>query len=316
MAEPSRIGTASAAWPAACHEPIAVLPLAKREEEMAISRRTFLVGTGSAALVGLGSRALADGSIRGIDHLVIMFKELEPAISAYRELGFTVVPGGEHPVGTHNALVAFSDGAYLELIAFKRANDQHRWWKVAQAGGGFIDFCMATDDLAASIQAFRDAGVKMSDPVPGSRTRPDGYKLSWVLATVPSPFTFQAPFLIQDETPREERIGKQTTHPNGVTGIASITVATDDVARIRGWWSPVLRQPGTEIQRSDIGAAGARFMAGPHALDFVSPKNGSSPIEGWLKSRGPSPYAIALKTSGGRTGPLDETKSGTRIMLV
>ncbi len=47
---------------------------------------------------------------------------------------------------------------------------------------------------------------------------------------------------------------------------------------------------------------------GPHALDFVSPKNGSSPIEGWLKSRGPSPYAIALKTSSGKTGPLDETK--------
>jgi hypothetical protein len=29
-----------------------------------------------------------------------MFKELEPAILAYRDLGFTVVPGGELPVGT------------------------------------------------------------------------------------------------------------------------------------------------------------------------------------------------------------------------
>jgi hypothetical protein len=93
-------------------------------------------------------------------------------------------------------------------------------------------------------------------------------------------------------------------------------VATDDVARVRGWWSPVLRQPGVEIQRSDIGAAGVRFMAGPHALDFVSPQNGSSAIEGCLKNRGPSPYAIALKTSSGKIGPLDETKSGTRIMLV
>jgi hypothetical protein len=40
-----------------------------------------------------------------------MFKELEPAILAYRDLGFTVVPGGELPVGSHNAIVAFSDGS-------------------------------------------------------------------------------------------------------------------------------------------------------------------------------------------------------------
>ena len=283
---------------------------------MAISRRAFLVTTGGAGLLALGRPARADASIRGIDHLVIMFKELEPAIAAYRDLGFMVVPGGEHPVGTHNALVTFADGSYLELIAFHRPNDQHRWWGVAQAGGGFIDFCMATDDLAASIQAFRDAGVKMSDPAPGSRTRPDGYKLPWVLATVPKPFTFQAPFLIQDHTPREERIGKETRHPNGVTGVAGITVATDDVARLRGWWSPVLRQPGTEIERSDVGAAGVRFLAGPHALDFVAPKAASSPIEGWLKTRGPSPYAIALKTSGEKKGALDESTAGTRITLM
>src|SRR5438270_4098928 len=168
-----------------------------------MSRRAVLATTCGAALVVLGVPTSADAAIRGVDHLVIMLKELEPAILAYRDLGFTVVPGGEHPVGTHNALVAFADGSYLELIAFKRPNDQHRWWGVAQGGGGFIDFCMATDDLASDIHAFRDAGVKMSDPVPGSRARPDGYKLSWLTASAPNPFMFQAAFLIQDQTPRE-----------------------------------------------------------------------------------------------------------------
>jgi hypothetical protein len=283
---------------------------------MIISRRTFLTSTGGAVLAAFGGPTPAHAAIRGIDHLPIMFKELESAIIAYRELGFTVAPGGEHPVGTHNALVAFADGSYLELIAFKRPNDQHRWWNVAQAGGGFIDFCMATDDLTADIQAFRDAGVKMSDPVAGSRVRPDGYRLSWVAASAPKPFVFQAPFLIQDHTPREERIGRQTSHPNGVTGLASITVATDDVARLRGWWSPVLGQPGVEIERGDIDAAGVRFMAGPHALDFVSPRNSASPLTAWLRERGPSPYAMTLKTSGDKSRPLDETKAGARITLV
>ena len=283
---------------------------------MPTSRRTFLAATGSIAAAASVRTGRAGSAIRGIDHLVIMFKELDPAIAAYRDLGFTVTAGGEHPTGTHNALVAFADGAYFELIAFKRPNDQHRWWDAAQAGGGFIDFCMATDDLAATIQAFRAAGVNMSDPVSGLRVRPDGYRLAWVVALPPKPSVFQAPFLIKDQTPREERIGNQTNHPNRVTGVAGITIATDDVARVRGWWSPVLGQPGSEIERTDIDAAGVRFIAGPHAIDFVAPKNPASPLAGWLKARGPGPYCISLKASGGKTGPLDETKAGTRITLM
>jgi Glyoxalase-like domain len=282
---------------------------------MPTSRRTFMTSTGSIALAAFARPAHAESTVRSIDHLVIMFKELEPVIAAYRDLGFTVTPGGEHPMGTHNALVAFADGAYLELIAFKRPNDLYRWWDVAQAGGGFIDFCMAADDLGAAIEAFRAAQVRMSDPVSGSRVRPDGYRLSWLAAQPPKPFMFQAPFLIHDQTPREERIGKATTHANGVIGVAGITVATDDVARVRGWWSPVLGQPGTEIERADIGAAGVRFTAGQHAIDFVAPRNPSSPVESWLKARGPSPYGIALKTSAEKSGPLDESKAGTRITL-
>ena len=283
---------------------------------MPTSRRGVLAATGGIAVGASVRSARAGAAVRGIDHLVIMVVELAPAIAAYRDLGFTVMPGGEHPTATHNALVVFADGAYFELIAFMRPNDQHRWWNAAQAGGGFIDFCMAADDLPAAIQAFRAANVTMSDPVSGSRVRPDGYRLAWLAALPTKPFMFQAPFLIKDQTPREERVGKETSHANGVTGIAGITVATDDVARVRGWWSPVLGQPGSEIERADIDAAGVRFTAGPHLIDFVAPRNSSSPIAGWLKARGPSPHEIALKTSGGKTGLLDERKAGTRILLV
>ena len=65
--------------------------------------------------------------LKGIDHLVIVVPELEAAVATYRGLGFTVVPGGRHPIGTHNALIAFTDGSYLELIAFFEPNAQHRW---------------------------------------------------------------------------------------------------------------------------------------------------------------------------------------------
>ena len=59
--------------------------------------------------------------ITGIDHIVILVADLDRAQAEYAAAGFTVVPGGEHAGGlTHNALVAFADGTYLELLAFRR----------------------------------------------------------------------------------------------------------------------------------------------------------------------------------------------------
>ncbi|MCW5883173.1 MAG: VOC family protein, partial [Anaerolineae bacterium] len=59
--------------------------------------------------------------LKGIDHIVILVHDLAQAQADYAALGFTVVPGGEHTGGaTHNARVAFADGSYVELLAFKR----------------------------------------------------------------------------------------------------------------------------------------------------------------------------------------------------
>ncbi len=61
----------------------------------------------------------------GIDHVAIVVNELESAIESYSRAGFTVVRGGKHPIGTHNALIAFADGSYFELIAFVKPNTGH-----------------------------------------------------------------------------------------------------------------------------------------------------------------------------------------------
>src|SRR3989442_1649074 len=102
--------------------------------------------------------------LQGIDHIVIAVVDLAVASRNYEGLGFTVVPGGRHPVGTHNALIAFADGAYIELIAFYEKNTQHKWWEPLQQGGGLVDFCMQTDDLMADTAAFRKAAVDIDAP--------------------------------------------------------------------------------------------------------------------------------------------------------
>ena len=178
--------------------------------------------------------------LQGIDHLVVVTRDLDTAIAGYRALGFTVTPGGRHARASHNALVAFADGAYLELIAYWEDGSAHRWWPPLQKGGGLVDFCLATDDLDADLAAFRRAGVTMEDRSPGGRARPDGYQLRWSSAAPARAQQGVAPFIIEDDTPRAERVPRETTHANGVTGVGVVMVAVDDVPRA---WPAGTRAP-------------------------------------------------------------------------
>ncbi len=255
--------------------------------------------------------------LQGIDHLVVVVPDLQAAIRNYGELGFAVVPGGRHPVATHNALISFTDGSYIELIAFYEPSPAHRWWAPLAKGGGLVDFCMQTNDLLGDTVAFRRAGVDIEDPKPLTRVRPDGYTLRWVLSIPRGPHRGVAPFLIQDETPRGERIPRQMTHPNGIKGIGAVTVAVDDVGTVRRWYSRVLGARGDEVRRDDLAGAGVRFTIGPHVFDFVAPRGARSPLGEWLRTRGASPYAATLRTRAGMATALDETKAlGAQFSLV
>ncbi len=231
---------------------------------------------------------------RGIDHIVIAVRDLDAAIQHYTDAGFTVVRGGRHNIGTHNALIAFADGAYIELIAFLNPVPGHPWHAALEKGGGIVDFCMQTDDLAADVELLRRAGATMGDPSPMTRERPDGYRVSWVLSIPAPPFTGQVPFLIKDETPRDERVPHDRAHRNQAAGIESVTVAVEDVGAASRFYARVLGRPGMPLQRADLDASGVEFQIGPHRIELLAPKDTAGPLAEHLRARGPSPYEAAL----------------------
>jgi catechol 2,3-dioxygenase-like lactoylglutathione lyase family enzyme len=252
-----------------------------------------------------------------LDHLVIAADELSAAIKGYEQLGFSVVRGGRHPEGTHNALIAFADGAYLELLAFYEPNPGHRWWAAFESGGGLIDFCAASGDLAADVEAFRRAGVDIGDPGSGARARPDGYQLRWRVAAPRGPHRGLVPFLIHDETPRAERVPRATTHANGVTGIAEVTVAVTDLEAAGRWYASVLGGAGERVTRPALDADGRRFAVGRQAIELLTPRGAMGPVAEWLRARGAGPYGATLTTTGAGRGELDVTSTeGARLILV
>ena len=252
--------------------------------------------------------------LTGIDHLVIAVNDLAAARASYTALGFTVVEGGRHTgIGTYNALIAFQDGAYLELIAFYEPRDDHRWFAPLQKGQGLVDFCLQTDDLPGDTVALRRAGVDIDEPEHRNRKRPDGKDIRWIFSLARGAHRGVAPFIIADETGRDERVPRERTHANGVTGVGTVTVAVDDLARVRGWYASVLGAPGEDVTRPELAGSGVRFTIGPHVFEFLAPA-GAGAIKDWLAARGPSPYAATLRTAGGARGALDPARAqGARL---
>ena len=234
--------------------------------------------------------------IKGIDHLVIVVNDLDQAAKDYAWLGFTVVAGGKHPVGSHNMLIAFADGSYLEIIAFYREAPDHRWWDALEKGERLVDYCVQTDDLQGDTKKLRDAGVAINDPVPWSRQRPDGYEIKWLLSLATGSHRGVAPFLIQDVTPRAERIPQDFRHPNGASGIGTLTVAVAELANVQRWWETALGAAATAFTDEMVGARGIYFTAGAHTVEFLTPVDSQSPLVDWLRTYGPSPYSATLRT--------------------
>jgi glyoxalase-like protein len=180
--------------------------------------------------------------LRQLDHVVFVVRSLQAAIEDHRRRGFTVTPGGEHADRlTHNAVIPFADGTYLELVGFHNLSRSltHRWWNIAADGGGFADFALLSDDLAADAAALRE--LVNSPPQPGGRIRPDGVELKWRTAVLKAPL----PFVIEDLTARELRVpgGAAADHANGATGIASVVVGASDIADAE-WRYAALRERG------------------------------------------------------------------------
>ncbi len=238
--------------------------------------------------------------LTGLDHIAVVVLNLNTAVKKYEQQGFKIIQGGKHPKGTHNALISLADGTYIELIAFYEPNSEHPWWSKAEQGGGLVDFCFGTNDISADLLRFREAGVNMSDATPGGRIRPDGFQISWLLSMPDARHRGLIPFLIEDKTPRDERVPKETTHQNQATGIGTITIAVDELQTIRRCYANVLQNDGYEIDREDLNAIGVRFTIGRHNFDFVSLNRPTNSLRNRLQIRGNSPYSVTLGTISGK----------------
>jgi catechol 2,3-dioxygenase-like lactoylglutathione lyase family enzyme len=239
----------------------------------------------------------------GIDHVIILVEDLDRGIEQYRRLGFTVTAGGKHPRYTHNALVTFADGSYLELISFyehptsTNPSEGHRWFKHVGKGGGIIDYALAAPDLNSLLADADARGFTHGEATPGARKRLDDVELAWKSSMAKDdPNVGALPFLIEDVTDRELRVPSESaTHENTVRGIHSLLVAVQDLdAAVKRYCTMLDREaPSGEGLPNIDDADGVYFMVGSHRIDLATP-TGGGPLADFLKERGDGPYELSL----------------------
>ncbi len=249
-----------------------------------------------------------------LDHIVIAVTDLDRAFADYTELGFTVIRGGEHANGiTHNVLVVLEDGAYLELIAWKRPDPGNRWSEVYhRSGEGFLDHALLPDDIGAVVSGAQDRGLDISSPEPGGRNRPDGERLEWKTARSHGS---DVPFLCGDVTPRTLRVqeGEVRRHRNGVLGVAAITIAAKDVDASLTRYGALLGMgeppPVRTVTVAGTPARTAMLMLGSGiAVTLASPASPEGELAAALDTRGEGPFAVTFRAKDA-AGALDPALS-------
>jgi hypothetical protein len=259
-----------------------------------------------------------------VDHVVLVVKDLSTGTRHFKELGFTVAPGGVHAGGlTHNALIGLADGAYLELVAATRRSLSsllrliqltHSWQIYPPArspmgrrflglianGPGLGDYALLSPDLESTLNEVQARGLSLEGPFPGSRMRSDGQQVSWRTAV---PTTTDLPFLIEDVSPHDLRLPPEASrqHQNGATGVAEIKVLVADLKTSVARYQALLgRKADLREPAQTKGMRSAKFQMEDHTaitlVESVDPEPGSRRD---LASRQGRPFRLNLRSADG-----------------
>ncbi|HEX3881008.1 MAG TPA: VOC family protein [Bryobacteraceae bacterium] len=237
-----------------------------------------------------------------VDHVTLAGADLRCLCDEFTATtGIAVEYGGPHANhATEMALASFFDGSYIELIGIRpqadaEAVDVHPWAPFLQADAGPCAFALGVPDLRTEMQRLRRAGIPVGEATKSGRTRPDGVALRWETAAIGAgPLGAFFPFLIQDLTPRHQRV-----YPSGdaatkeYDGVSLVVIAVRDLAQATALYRQAFDLPQPLRERDlSFGAELAWFESAPVAL--------ATPLEAdsWLAQRlarfGESPCAILL----------------------
>ena len=179
-------------------------------------------------------------NVIGIDHAVVMVKDLDKAAENYRQLGFTISPRGTHSahMGTGNYTIMF-DPDYMELLGVLEATEHNAPARafLDKQGEGIERIAFTAVDSAAGAEEIRARGLTPIGPTDFERpvTLPNGTASAAKFRTFMWP-TAEAPggvriFACQHKTRETVWIPELMKHANAAKRIRQVLIATPEPAK-------------------------------------------------------------------------------------
>ena len=220
-----------------------------------------------------GKQSVALKNVVGIDHAVLMVKELDKAAENWKRLGFTLSPRGTHSahMGTGNYTIMF-DPDYMELLGVLTETEHNAPARafLVRHGDGIERVAFTAIDSAAGAEEIRARGYAPIGPTDFERpvTMPDG-RLSaakfrtfqWPVAEAPGGVRI---FACQHKTRETVWIPELMKHANGAKRLRRVLVATPEPAKDAAHLSRMIDR---EVRNEQDGAVAV--PSGADRADFV-----------------------------------------------
>ncbi|OAF03654.1 hypothetical protein AYJ54_03870 [Bradyrhizobium centrolobii] len=242
-------------------------------------------------------------NVVGVDHAVVMVKDLDKAAENYRQLGFTVSPRGTHSahMGTGNYTIMF-DPDYMELLGVLAPTEHNAPARafLEKRGEGIERIAFTAVDSSAGAEEIRARGLTPIGPTDFERpvTLPNGTVSAAKFRTFMWP-TEEAPggvriFACQHKTRETVWIPELMTHANGAKRIQQVLIATPEPAKEAAHLSRLIdREPKTEADGAvAVPSGGDRADFVYLTLDQLGGRYPGVPLAG-LSERGGAALVLA-----------------------
>jgi hypothetical protein len=176
-------------------------------------------------------------NVIGIDHAVVVVKDLDKAAENWKRLGFTVSPRGTHSakMGSGNSTIML-DPDYMELLGILVETDHNAPTRafLAKRGEGIERIAFTAVDSTAGAEEIRARGYEPVGPVDFERpvTMPDGslsaakFRIfQWPIAEAPGGLRI---FACQHKTRETVWIPELMKHANGAKRLRQALVVSPE----------------------------------------------------------------------------------------
>jgi hypothetical protein len=216
---------------------------------------------------------VALNNVIGVDHAVVVVRNLDKAADNWRRLGFTVSPRGTHSakMGSGNITIML-DPDYIELLGVLVETEHNAPTRafLDRSGEGIERIAFTAVDSAAGAEEIRARGYQPLGPTDFERpvTMPDGSQsaakfriFQWPLSEAPGGLRI---FACQHKTPETVWIPELMKHANGAKRLKQALVVSPEPAKDAAHLARIIDR---DVKAEPDGAAAV--PSGSDRADFI-----------------------------------------------